>query len=174
MEAPSAPQIGISIAYWLHMLATVTWIGGLAAISLFVVPAAGKVLDKTAFGALLSRLVTRLQLVGWFSLAVLIVTGLFQMSASPFYKGFLAISNPWAVAILTKHLVVGLMILAAAYVTWGLLPSLQRTILMRAAGRPVDDSAIASIQNREILLLRLNLALSVIVLALTALARTAR
>jgi uncharacterized membrane protein len=174
MEPTAAPTIGITITYWLHMLATVTWIGGMAAVSLLVLPAARKVLEPASFAALLSRLQTRLQLVGWFSLAVLTVTGLFQMSASPFYEGFLAIRNPWAMAILFKHLVIGLMVLVSVYVTWGLLPALQRTLLLRAAGRPIDEAREASLQRREIWLLRLNLLLSVIVLALTALARTAK
>src|SRR5512146_1974671 len=107
MNTGAAPTLGITIAYWLHMLATVIWVGGLAALSLFVLPSARKVLDPSAYGALLTQLQSRLQPVGWFSLAVLTVTGLFQMSDNPFYKGFLAISNSWAMAILIKHLVVG-------------------------------------------------------------------
>jgi uncharacterized membrane protein len=174
MNDPAAPQSALAIAYWLHMLATVVWIGGLAAVSLLVLPAARRMLDQAAFGALLTRLQTRLQQIGWFSLALLIVTGLIQMSSSPFYQGFLAIRNSWAVDILIKHLVVGLMILTSAYATWVLLPALQRTVLLRAAGRNVDETRAAGLQRQEIWLLRLNLGLSVIVLLLTALARTAR
>ncbi len=174
MTEPAVSPYVLAIAYWLHMLATVVWIGGLAAISLIVLPAARRALDQLAFGALLTRLSASLQRIGWFSLAMLIVTGLFQMSASPFYKGFLAITNPWAMAILTKHLVVGLMILTGAYATWGLLPALQRTALLRAAGRAVNEEQFAALQRREVYLLRANLVISVIVLLLTALARTAR
>jgi uncharacterized membrane protein len=170
----AAPPLFLAIVYWLHMLATVLWIGGLAAVSFLVLPAARKVLDPPLFAALLAQLQARLQQVGWFSLAVLVVTGLFQMSASPFYKGFLAINNAWSTAILVKHLVVGGMILVGAYATWGLLPALQRTVLLRAAGRPVDEAKIAALHSRETWLLRLNLGLSVIVLLLTALARTAK
>ena len=174
MNAQTAPAFWITVAYWLHMLATVVWIGGLAAVALLVLPAARKALDPAASAALFSQLQNRLQQVGWFSLALLAVTGMFQMSASPFYEGFLAIGSPWSMTILAKHLVIGLMVLASAYVTWGLLPALRRILLLRAAGRTVDESATASLQRRETWLLRLNLALSVIVLALTALARTAR
>lgn len=174
MNETAAPPLVLTIAYWLHMLATVVWIGGLAAVSLIVLPAARKTLDSPAFSALLSRLQASLQRIGWFSLAVLIVTGMFQMSSNPFYHGFLAISNDWAVAILTKHLVIGLMILTSAYATWGLLPALQRTALLRAAGRVVEESKVAALENREVWLLRANLALAVIVLLLTAWARSAR
>jgi uncharacterized membrane protein len=173
MPETAASPLVLTITYWLHMLATVVWVGGLAAVSLFVLPAARKSLDPTAFSTLLSRLQASLQRVGWFSLAVLIVTGMFQMSSSPFYHGFLAINNEWAAAILTKHLVIGLMILTSVYATWGLLPALKRAALLRAAGRGVDEAQAARLQNREIWLLRANLALAVIVLLLTAWARSA-
>jgi hypothetical protein len=115
---------------------------------------------------------TRLQQIGWFSLALLILTGLFQMSASPSYGGFLAIDNSWSVAILTKHLVIGLMILVSGYVTWGLMPTLHRNALLRATGRGVNESQEERLQRQETWMLRLNLALSILVLLLTAWARS--
>lgn len=164
----------LALLYWLHMLATIVWIGGLAAVTLLVVPAARKALDSNAYQALLGQIQKRLQQMGWFSLAVLIVTGMFQMSASPFYGGFLAITNSWSVAILGKHLVIGAMILVSAYLTWGVLPAMQRTALLRAAGRAVEPTRLAQLQQRETWLLRLSLILSVLVLALTAWARAAQ
>jgi uncharacterized membrane protein len=161
----------LAITYWLHMVATVVWIGGLAALSLIVLPAARGALEPAAYSNLVGRMQARLQGLGWFSLAVLGVTGMFQMSSSPFYEGFLAINNGWARAILIKHLVVGLMVLTSAYVTWGLLPALRRTALLRAAGREVDAALAERLHTRETLLLNLNLVLSLLVLALTALAR---
>lgn len=172
MHPSAVSPLVLTITYWLHMLATVVWIGGLAAISLIVLPAARKTLEPPAFSALLGQLQASIQRIGWFCLAVLALTGLFQMSANPNYQGFLTISNNWAVAILTKHLVIGLMILLSGYITWGLFPSLQRLALMRATGRAVDEARVARLQRREILLLRLNLLLSVIVLLLTAWARS--
>ncbi len=174
MTETAAPPLALTITYWLHMLATVFWIGGLAALSLIVLPAARKELDDAAYGALLANLQRRLNAIAWFSLAVLILTGMFQMSSSPFYNGFLAIQNNWSVAILTKHLVIGVMILASGYITWGILPALQRTALLRAAGRTVNETQALRLQRREVWLLRANLFLSVIVLLLTAWARTAK
>jgi uncharacterized membrane protein len=160
-------------AYWLHMLATVGWIGSLAGMSLVVLPAARRALEPAAFSALLASAQARLQPVAWFSLLVLGGTGLFQMSAHPSYTGFLAISNSWAAAILAKHLVIGLMVLTSAYLTWWLLPALQRAALLRAAGGQADPAQAARLERQETLLLQVNLFLSVAVLALTAWARTA-
>lgn len=173
MHPSAVSPLVLTLIYWLHMLATVVWIGGLAALSLIVLPAARKTLEPKAYSALLAQLQQRIQQIGWFSLALLVLTGMFQMSANANYQGFLAISNTWAEAILAKHIVIGVMILVSGYVTWGLFPTLQRTALLRAAGRVVDEGQVARIQRRETLLLQANLLLSIIVLLLTAWARSA-
>jgi uncharacterized membrane protein len=159
----------LSLAYWLHMLATVAWIGGLVTLSVLVLPAAHQSLDDKAYAALIGRLRRRLDPLGWACLIVLAATGMFQMSANPNYQGFLAIDNPWAVAILIKHLVFLGMIAVSAFLTWGILPRLQRAALLASRGRETPEAQ--SWQRQEQMLLWLNLALGVLVLALTALAR---
>ena len=160
---------GLSIAYWLHMLATVIWIGGLTTLALLVLPAAQRALQSQAYATLLAEIQKRLDPLGWFCLAILMGTGLFQMSSNPNYQGFLAIDNRWALAILVKHGVFILMVAACAYLTWGLLPELRRLALRQAQGQ--DVTGMARLQRRNLLLLRINLALAVLILALTALAR---
>ena len=166
-----APIWALSIAYWLHMLATVLWIGGLAALSLLVLPAARKALDPKAYADLLAALGKRLDPLGWFSMIVLLGSGMLQMSANPNYQGFLSIQGLWAGSILIKHILFGLMVLVSGYITWGLLPALRRTALLQAHGKAVSDAE--TLQNREIFLLRLNLILGILVLLLTAVARSA-
>ena len=166
-------SLALTIAYWLHMLATVVWIGTLAALALIVIPSARKSLDPSTYSALLAQIQARLQPIGWFCLAVLGVTGMFQMSANPSYDGFLAITNNWTAAILMKHLVIGILVLTSAYMTWVVLPNLQRAALLRAAGKYVEEARINRLAQDESRLLVLNLILSVIVLALTAWARAA-
>jgi uncharacterized membrane protein len=159
---------GLSAAYWLHMLATVVWIGTLAALALVVIPAARRALDAQAFAALLGSLQKRTDPLGWFCLALLTGTGLFQMSASPNYEGFLVISSSWGMAILVKHLAFGLMIAASAYMTWFLLPELRRNALRQSQGQATNPA----LERRSLLLLNLNLILAVFILALTAIARS--
>jgi uncharacterized membrane protein len=171
MTTQAAPPVVLAIAYWLHMLATVVWIGGLVALAVFFLPTARQNLAPADYSNLLAKIQNRLQMVGWFSLAVLTVTGLFQMSSHPAYQGFLAINNTWAVAILIKHLVIGLMVLISAYLTWGVLPAMQRLALIRASGKQVDEAATSRLERRESRILTGNLVLSVLVLLLTALAR---
>jgi uncharacterized membrane protein len=167
----TAPVWALSIAYWLHMLATVLWIGGLAALSLIVLPAAQKALDPNAYADLLAVLQKRLDPLGWFSVVVLLISGTLQMSSNPNYEGFLSIRGLWASSILIKHILFGLMVLVSGYITWGLLPALRRAALLKASGKEFPE--IEKLQKREAFLLRLNLILGVFVLLLTAIARSA-
>lgn len=161
------PSWVLTLSYWLHMLATVVWLGGLAAMVLFVHPAARR-LQPPDRDALLESAQRRLDPVGWFCLVLLTGTGLIQMSASPRYEGFLAVTNPWAVSILIKHLVFFGMAGVSAYLTWFSLPELKRAAFRQSTGKTVDLTAL---QNRNLLLLRINLILGIMVLVLTAMAR---
>jgi uncharacterized membrane protein len=163
------PLWALSIAYWLHMLATVVWIGGLAALGLFVLPAARKALEPGAYAAFMAGLQTRFDPLGWFSLALLGATGMFQMSAHPAYEGFLAIDNTWAAAILVKHVLFFGMAGLSAYLTWGLLPQMRRLALKKAQAGGPESQALDQRQQR---LLALNLALGILILLLTAIARS--
>jgi len=165
----TASPTAMAVIYWLHMLATVAWIGGLVALGLFVIPAAQRALSPEAFVGLLGAIQRRLDPFGWFCLALLVGTGMFQMSANANYSGFLAIDNTWAMAILVKHAVFGLMIVVSGYLTWGVLPGLQRAIIKLNQGKAAPEAA--KLQRQNILLVRVNLALAVFVLLLTALAR---
>lgn len=168
------PGWALTLAYWLHMLATVIWIGGLAALALFVMPAARQALPAQDYAVYLGELRRRLDPWGWFSLAVLLATGMLQMSANPNYTGFLAIDNRWAFAILSKHVLFLAMAGLSAYLTWGLMPRVQRLALRRARAR--DEAASQETQKlirQEARLLQINLALGILILALAAVARTA-
>jgi uncharacterized membrane protein len=169
----NVPVWALALVYWLHMLATVVWIGGLTAVVLLVIPAGRRSLNAEAYASLLGDLQRRLDPLAWFSLVLLAGTGLIQMSANPNYEGFLTFGNRWAVAILLKHLVFLAMTGLSAYLTWGVLPGLRRLALRQAryASAGENDPAAARLQEREVLLLRVNLALGIVVLALTALAR---
>ena len=168
------PDWALTTTYWLHMLATVIWIGGLVTLSIFVLPPASQTLKPADYAALLERIQKRLDPAAWFSLALLLATGMIQMSSSDSYQGFLAIENRWAVAMLVKHIVFLGMVLISAYMTWWLLPGLRRYALLQTKGR--SSKLLASetepLQKRSIYLLRLNLVLGIIILALTAVART--
>lgn len=169
----TTPTWVLTLAYWLHMLATVVWIGGLSALAVLVMPTARKSLSPEAYQAFLGPLQQRLQWLGWLCLAILTATGMFQMSASPNYEGMLAIKNTWAVAILAKHIAIGGMVLVSAYLTWGLGPELKRLALRQAKNMQGNAAEAEKLHRKEQTLFVLNLILSILVLALTAWARSA-
>ena len=111
---------GLSVAYWLHMLATVAWIGGLATLAWLVLPAARKSMAAADFSNFLNQLQKRFDPLAWFSLVILAGTGMLQMGANPNYEGFFTISDVWSGAILIKHLFFLGMTGISAYLTWGL------------------------------------------------------
>jgi uncharacterized membrane protein len=142
------------------MVATVIWIGGLFYQSTILYPA---LQHEPNPRELIERLRHRFQPLAWLSLAVLVGTGLLQMSANPSYEGLLSMANPWSRAIFAKHLVIALMIAIGVYQTWVLQPKLARLALKGSAGG----------QRRQLSRLGLvNLVFGLLVLALTGLART--
>ena len=167
---PIPPSWVMAIFFWLHMLATVTWIGSLAAINLLVLPASQRTLklaDQLSFIAALQK---RLEPLAWFSMGLLVVTGLFQMSANPHYDGFLSTSTQWSLAILVKHSLSAIMAVVSAVQTWEVLPAIHRTLMKKETAK-ADE--LARLQRREVILLRTNLLLSALILGATAFARAA-
>lgn len=163
------PGWALSVAYWLHMAATVVWVGGLFFQAVILAPALNRSGDPQVTASLLSYVRRRFVPLAWLSLAVLIATGLTQMSGNPNYEGFIQIHNRWSAAILAKHLVIALMVAAAGYQTWFLAPRMERAAWRRTEGE-ADGDAGAHAYRR---LTAANLALALVVLALTAIARTA-
>lgn len=158
----------LAFFYWLHMLATVTWVGSLVALNVLILPALRKVLSPAEQVSVLEAIQRRLEPLAWFSLAVLIVTGLFQMSVNPNYNGLLATGTRWSLALFIKHVLVLVLIALSAVQTWEVFPALRRALL-RPERLAADEWP--RLQRRQQRLLRLNLALSLLILAATALAR---
>ena len=158
----------MALIYWLHMLATVTWIGSLAAINLLILPAAQRTLKPVDQLSFIAAVQKKLEPVAWFCIGLLLATGLFQMSANSHYNGFLNTSTEWSLAILVKHSLGVIMVVVSAIQTWEVIPSIHRILLKKDSA---DSNELARLQRREIILLRTNLILSVLILGATAFAR---
>src|SRR5512143_3061001 len=121
----------LALTFWLHLLATATWIGALVSISVLILPAAARALKPPDRLALIEMIQRRLEPITWFSVSLLIVTGLFQMSVNPHYNGFLSTSGQWSLAILIKHILVATLIAVSAVHTWDVLPSMRRALMRK-------------------------------------------
>ena len=167
----------MTLIFWLHMLATVTWVGSLVVLSMIVLPSM-RVLKGEQAAGFLSGTRKKMNTLGIFSLLILAGTGMFQMSASPEYQGFLKFNNLWGMALLIKHLAFLLVVGLSAYLSWILFPQYEQVVL-RLRNRKSNtqlvsaelESACNGLQTREKLLLNLNIILAVIILGLTAVAR---
>lgn len=164
------PSWVMAVLYWLHMLATVTWIGSLAAINLLILPAAQRTLKPVDQLNFIAALQKKLEPLAWFSMGLLVATGMFQMSANPHYDGFLSTSTQWSLSILIKHSFSAVMAVVSAIQTWEVLPAIHRILLRKESAR---EEELSRLQRRETLLLRANLLLSALILGATAFARAA-
>ncbi|MBW6473711.1 MAG: hypothetical protein K0B14_11335 [Anaerolineaceae bacterium] len=166
------PIWALSISYWIHMVATVIWLGGLISITFVVLPFIQNRINGEEKEKILSSLQNYLNPLGWLCLFILVGTGLFQMSAHPSYQGFLTIDNDWAVALFIKHIFIVFMVIAMGYLTWFVLPGLKRIALKQKLGKEVDPFELLRYRNQERLILWTNSILAILVLIFTAWARS--
>ena len=161
----------LAVSYFFHLIATVVWIGGLVAMALVVWPGLRRAIDEdAAFARAIEAIDRRFGPLANLSLAVLIITGLVQMNASPNYKGLLSVTNVWAGAILLKHISIIGMIAIGATMNFVIQPALRRNALLAAAGVSSEAEA-ARLRRRLDRLARVDVILGMLVLALTAVAR---
>ena len=107
--------IGLSLAHWLHMLATVLWFGGNAFIGIILVPVLSKTLDKKDFGKVMGAVMGVFKRVVYISMLILGVTGSIIMVVDGNYEGAGQVSNLWSILTVIKHIIVILLIAVAVY-----------------------------------------------------------
>ena len=166
---PAIPDWALALTFWIHFLAAVTLVGSLVATSILVLPAT-QTLNPLDQLNLIANIQKRMEPAAWFSISLLIVTGLFQMSVNIHYNGFLSVSSQWTIAILVKHILVVSLIVVSAIQTWDVLPTIRR-LLMRKDQASKDQ--VLKLQHQEAWLLRANLILAILILAATAFMRAA-
>lgn len=157
----------LALSYWIHLLATVVWLGGLALLALVALPALRQGSLATNQWASLQRRFTP-----WVnaSLVLLLITGFVQMTNDVNYEGFLQVNSVWSQAILIKHVAVGAMILVGAYVQWRLHPAMERLVVLAEKRPQLAAEEEEQLIRRERQLLWVNLGFAVAVLFFTAVA----
>lgn len=160
------PQVLIA-SHLVHIVATVAWIGGIVFMALVVTPAAE---GEPGCSRFLTAIQRRFTPIANLCLVALIVTGMVQLTSNSNYAGFLNFSNLWATAILLKHIAIGGMIAAALYMNLVLQPDINRTMLLLSSGKAKPEET-AALSRRQSQLMQINVALSIIVLLFTAIAR---
>lgn len=157
----------LAISYWIHLLATVVWLGGLALLALVAWPA----LRQETLAAN-QWLTLQKRFLPWAngSLVLLLITGFVQMTNDPNYNGFMVIDSLWTGAILVKHIAFGGMVLIGGYMQGSLYPAMERISTLLESKPRLAEAERETLQQKEIRLLRLNLACAGVVLLFTAVA----
>ncbi len=157
----------LAASYWVHLIATVIWLGGIALMAFIAWPALRQgTLSANQWFALQKRLLP------WVNgaLVLLLITGFIQMTNDDNYSGFLAIDSLWAWAILLKHVAYGGMVALTIYLQFILYPAMSRLALL---GETHPETAAAErdrLARREVRLLRVNVVCALGVLLFTAIA----
>ena len=161
-------EAALALSLFLHIGATVIWIGGILLLTFLVVPELNRALaDQPALYQLLRRLRNRFTPLGNLALAVLIVTGVLQMSTDPNYEGLLSFNNRWSQVLLIKHMLLIIMAAAGLALQIAVAPALERTSLLLERGRG-DAGEWQRLRGRERRLTRLIATLALLILAASA------
>ncbi len=131
---------------WLHVLAAITWIGGMLFIALVLVPVTRRLDDPALRTRLVQDAGRRFRTVGWVALGVLVVTGLINLWIHPVLLSSERLH--WKLAL------VGLALLLSAFHDFVLGPR---------AGAPGADP---SVRVRASWIARLNVVVVLVIVAL--------
>lgn len=154
-------------SYWVHLLATVVWFGGLVVLAMSALPALRKgTIDENAWLTLQKRLLPWASL----SLVLLLLTGFVQMTNDVNYHGFFVVDSLWAWAMLFKHIAYVLLAGAMIYLQFGFYPTVERTQILVEKRPSLAESEQAKLAKQEKRLLWINLLCAVVILFSTAVA----
>ena len=149
------------ISRFLHLLATVVWIGGMVMILLVILPGAKRTLEPASvIGKLMKELTKRFTPMANLSILILIIAGFVLAHYEKNFTGFLNFDNSWNVVMFLKHFLVVLMIIVHFYRGLVLNPKIGRL-------SSKNDSRVVRLQKFSLYLVKTNLILGMIVLLLT-------
>ena len=148
------------ISNFLHLLATVTWIGGMLFVNLVLMPSLTAI-DPPQRGKLMGAIAKRFAILSWGSIVILLVTGVIVAPS----QSLLNLSTAYGVTLFLKHLAVLAMIVIGVRTAFVIAPKMQS--LAPAPGTP-PSPAYLNVQKQFSLLARVNMLLGVLVLLLVA------
>ncbi len=138
------------LSLFFHLIATAIWIGGLFITVILVWPALRRTLEQQpAVYRLLSHLRQKFYAYSNLSLVTLVVTGLFQMTADPYYEGFMTFNNEWSRVMLAKHIAIVCMAVAGLVLQYGVAPALERLSMLLEKNKG-DVTEWATLRQREV------------------------
>ena len=149
-----------SMIDFLHLLATVTWIGGMIYVNLALIPSLTAI-DPPQRGRLLGAVAGRFAILAWGSVVVLLVTGLLKTPPGQLFRP----STTFGAILALKHALTLLMVFAGLLVTLVIAPKLG-TLTPKPGEKPSLD--FLKVQKQLSMLGLANMIMGVAVLPLVA------
>ena len=145
-----------AINNFLHLLAAVTWIGGIIFMNLILFPSQSTI-DPGQRGKLFGAVVKRFLIIVWVSVIVLLLTGLYKTPASMLFNP----ESRYGFWLTIKHAAILLMIFFGLMVTFVVFPKLHKL-----APKPGEQPSIEFVKTQKnmSLIARTNMILGIIVL----------
>ncbi|MBI1811372.1 MAG: DUF4149 domain-containing protein [Nitrospirae bacterium] len=150
-------EIILAVSYWLHLIATVIWIGGIAFILFIAIPSAKQVLGADA-GKLMGEISKRFTPIANYSIIFIVVTGAALTGFNKQFSGIGNFGNSWSLTLIMKHVLVFVMVAVHFYRGLVLAPKIARTETV---------SQKTSLQKLSLNLVKVNFCLGVMVLLLS-------
>lgn len=147
--------------YWLHLIATVVWIGGIFFILFIAIPSAKQVLGGDA-GRLMGEISKRFTPIANYCIVALLVTGAALTVLNEQFLGIGNFGNSWSLGLIVKHVLVLGMVAVHFYRGLVLAPKIART-------EPASEKA--SLQKLSLNLVKVNFCLGLIVLLFSGIIR---
>jgi len=159
----------LSINQFLHILATVVWIGGIVMILLVILPGAKAALESPMQSRLMKDVAKRFTPMANISILALIVTGIVITYYEKNFTSILDFNNTWNVILFIKHLLVALMIVIHFYRGLILNPKIGRlsSQVNESQVTPSLSSQVVMLQKFSLNLVKTNFVLGLIVLLFT-------
>lgn len=146
---------------WIHMIATVAWIGGMFTNFFVYMPAFAKTLDPPTTGKLMAVVMKRFRTIVYVSIVLFLITGMvsgYLVTSS----GGLMVGSLWPVLLILKIAVFALMVILAVYAFEFMAPRVSKI----AARGPSPE--LAKAQKSQMRLAFTGFILGILILGITA------
>lgn len=150
---------------WLHIMATITWIGGMFVNFIVLRPVVTKVLDPATAGKFMQTLMKRFKVVIYTSIVLLGVTGIPLKIINESYISIINFENNWEIVSFIKHFCYGILVVLSVYSFEILSPQIAKV----AKNGP--SSGLADLQKQQGMMGAAAFLTAIIILILSSLMR---
>ncbi len=143
-------------SYWLHIIATVIWIGGIGFILFIAIPSARQTMGSEA-GKLMGEISKRFTPLANYSIIFLTATGIILTGSNKEFSGIGISVNSWTFVLILKHILFIVMIVIHFY---------RGLVLTKKIGRTESSAEKMILQKLSINLVKVNFGAGALILLL--------